>query len=274
MGYYYRAFLPNMAALTRPLNNLLKKGVQFVFTREYVDIVRRLLDKLASPDVLAFPNFDDAIAGVRKFRVITDASTDGLGAVVEQDQPDGTTRPLCFLSRSTLPNERNWSATELECGALVWAIKKNRQLFYGIPFEVVTDHQPLLNLESLSSKVNRVQRWYDFLSAYTYTLTYRPGKKNGNADMMSRLPLPATAADSSLRLQLTDPDDVDVYMIGACGVQPADVRAPMVSSLGGLPSMEPSALVSEEERVSSAGTLLTTYHKSEQNWKLLQADLR
>lgn len=107
-----------------------------------------------SGDVLAFPNFGDAISGVRKFRVITDASTDGLsGGVIEQDQPDGTTRPLCFLSRTYLPNERNWTSTELECGALVWAVEKNRQLYYGIRFEVVTNHQPLLNLESLASKV-------------------------------------------------------------------------------------------------------------------------
>ena len=74
-----------------------------------------------------------------------------------------------------MPNERNWSATELECAAIVWAIKKNRQLFYGIPFVVVSD-QPLENLEILSTKVNRVQRWFDFLSADTYTLEHRPGK--------------------------------------------------------------------------------------------------
>ena len=92
---------------------------------------------------------------------------DGLGAVVEQKQVDGVIRPLAFLSRSTLPNEQNWSATELECAAIVWAIKKNRQLFYGIPFVVVTDHQPLKNMESLATKVNRVQRWFEFLSAYT-----------------------------------------------------------------------------------------------------------
>ena len=67
-----------------------------------------------------------------------------------------------------MPNERNWSATELGCAAIVWAIRKNRQLFYGIPFVVVSDHQPLKNMENLSTKVNRVQRWFDFLSAYIY----------------------------------------------------------------------------------------------------------
>ena len=101
-----------------------------------------LLKRLASPDVLAFPDFKAAMTGERPLCLLTDASVDGLGAVIEQIQPDQPTRPLCFLSRITLPNERNWSATELECAAIVWAVKKNRQLFYGILFVVVSDHQP------------------------------------------------------------------------------------------------------------------------------------
>ena len=121
---------------------------------------------------------------------------------------------MCYLSRSTFPNEANWPANELECGAIVWAIKKNRTLFYGIPFEVYSDHSSLRNLESLSEKNNRVQRWFDFLSAYTYELKYRPGSENGNADLLSRLPQPATEKDLSPEFRLTDPKDVDVYSVG------------------------------------------------------------
>ena len=81
--------------------------------------------------------------------MITDASIDGLGAIIEQVQPDLYARPLYFLSRAMLPNERNWSATEWECAAV-----KNRQFFHGMPFVAGSDHQPLKNLEN-----NRVQRW-------------------------------------------------------------------------------------------------------------------
>ena len=76
--------------------------------------------------------------------------------------------------------------------AIVWAIKKNRPPFYGIPFEIYTDHQPLRNLLSLAEKVLRVQRWDDFLSAYTYEMKYKPGRVNANADILSRLPQPST----------------------------------------------------------------------------------
>ncbi|CAB1110326.1 unnamed protein product [Ectocarpus sp. CCAP 1310/34] len=118
LSYYYRSFLPNMAAQTRPLNNLLKKGTKFVFGTEHVEIVQRLMDKLSSPNVLAYR---DAISGVRKFRVITDASQDGLGAVIEQDQPDGTTRPLCFLRTVDLLFLTRSSGHQRNLNVVLWS---------------------------------------------------------------------------------------------------------------------------------------------------------
>ena len=73
-----------MPTVTRP--NLLKKGVKFVFTTEHVEVVKRLIKRLSSPDVLAFPVFKAALSGDRPFRLIMDASVDGLGVVIEQDQ--------------------------------------------------------------------------------------------------------------------------------------------------------------------------------------------
>ena len=77
-------FLPQMSTVTRPLNKLLKKGVKFVFTTEHVEIVQNLIKRLTSPDVLAFPDFKAALSGDRPFRLITDASVDGLGAVMNR----------------------------------------------------------------------------------------------------------------------------------------------------------------------------------------------
>lgn len=192
-----------------------------------------------------------------------------MGAIIEQKQKDGTVRPLYYMSRSTFPNEQKWSATELECGAIVWAIKKNRTLFYGIPFEIYSDHQPLKNLASLANKVNRVQRWFDFLSAYTYTLNYRPGKLNGNADLLSRLPLPATEQDASPDMRLTDPADVDVCMIGASGIMPARIEA----GWGRLPNSKQSGTCGDfvvGERHQTRPRPLTTDESSRKRWQVIQ----
>ena len=66
-------------------------------------------------------------------------------------------------------------------------------MFYRIPFEVETGHQPLQNVANLSGKSNRVQRWFDFLNAYNSTLKQRSKNANVNVDVLSRPPLPATA---------------------------------------------------------------------------------
>ena len=116
---YYRKFLKNMSAKVRPLTELLKKGAKFAFTAAHVAIVKELMEKLSSLEVLAFPCYEGAISGERPFRLVTDASVLGFGAVVEQKQKNGRIRPVCYLSRSTFPNEANWPANELECGATV-----------------------------------------------------------------------------------------------------------------------------------------------------------
>ena len=148
----------------------------------------------------------------------------------------------------------------------MWAIKKNRTLFYGIPFEIYSDHQPLRNLGSLAEKNNRVQRWYDFLSAYTYELKYRPGRENLNADLMSRLPLPATPADEAPDVRLTDPSDLDVYMIGASGVLPSRLGPVLCANESHLDHRD-SFVVGEN---GCRSIPLTTEEVAEQTWRQIQ----
>ena len=73
----------------------------------------------------------------------------------------------------------------------------------------------------------------EFLSAYNFRLSYRRGQKNANADFLSRLPLPPIADDVSGASALTDPDDLGVYLIRACGLTTPSCPVPGVG-LGGL----------------------------------------
>ena len=116
---YYRKFLPNMAKRVRPITALLKNGATFGFTSPMEDTVRALLAELAAPPILVFPDWDAVIDKSRPFRLHCDASTDGLGATLEQEQPDGSIRPIVYISRATLANEQNWTPMELEAGCVV-----------------------------------------------------------------------------------------------------------------------------------------------------------
>ena len=104
---YYRKFLPNMGRHIRPITAVLKKGVAFDFTSAMENTVRTLLAELAAPPVLLFPDWDAVIDTSRPFCLHCDASTAGLGATLEQKQPDGSIRPIVYINRATLDNEQN-----------------------------------------------------------------------------------------------------------------------------------------------------------------------
>ena len=106
-------------------------------------------------------------------------------------------------------------------------------MFYRIPFEVGTGHQPLQNVASLSDKSNRVQRWFDFLNAYNSTLKLRSKNANVNVDALSYLSLLAPAEGLQPRYRLTDPSGLAVYFVGASGIH-LKLRTSSDCSLGGL----------------------------------------
>ena len=76
--------------------------------------VRALPAELAAPPILVFPDRDAVIDKSRPFRLHCDASTDGLGATLEQEQTDGSIQTIVYISRATLVNERNWTPMKLE----------------------------------------------------------------------------------------------------------------------------------------------------------------
>ena len=230
---YCRKFLPNMACRIRPITALLGKGAAFDFTSTMEDTVRALLAELATPPILVFPDWDAVIDTSRPFRLHRDASTAGLGATLEQEQPDGSIRPIVYISRATLDNEQNWTPMELEAGCVVWGIRRLRRYLFGVYFLVFTDHQCLQQICKIGETKPRIQRWMEFLSAYKLRPSYRRGQENANADFLSRLPLPPIEEDVSGASALTDPDDLGVYLIRACGFTTPSCPVPGVG-LGGL----------------------------------------
>ncbi|KAL5496563.1 hypothetical protein EMCRGX_G012869 [Ephydatia muelleri] len=109
-------------------------------------------------------------------------------------QEDGSDRPIAYASRSLAPAEKNYSQIGKEGLAVVWSVKKFHQFLFGRQFVVYSDHKPLQFLFSETKPVptmasSRIQRWALTLSAYNYQMVFRPGKNQGNADGLSRLPL-------------------------------------------------------------------------------------
>ena len=91
---YHRKFLPDMSKRIRSITAFLKKGVNFLCTPNMEVVVRDMLAELAAPPVLVFPDWDAVKDGPRLCRVYCNASIDGCGATLEQEQPDGSVSPI------------------------------------------------------------------------------------------------------------------------------------------------------------------------------------
>ncbi|KAL7874785.1 hypothetical protein SRHO_G00057550 [Serrasalmus rhombeus] len=120
---------------------------------------------------------------------------------------DGSEKPIGFASRMLTAAEKEYSQLDKEGLAIVFAVKRFHQYLYGRPFKIHTDHKPLRSLFGETSCIPplasaRIQRWALTLSAYQYTIVYRAGKDNANADALNRLPLPETPVTTYVKTYL------------------------------------------------------------------------
>ena len=178
MASWYRKFLPDFA--TDPLIHLTKRGVAFIWSEEAQSAFEQIKARIASAPILQRPSFD------HPFVIQTDASDSGLGAVLTQTV-DGLERVLCFASRTMTPAERNYSVTECECLAVLWAIRKFRPYVGGYHFTVITDHSSLKWLCNLHNPTGLLARWALELQAYDFEIVHRKGSLNYVPDALSRM---------------------------------------------------------------------------------------
>lgn len=181
LASYYRKFIPHFSQLSKPLTSLLKKEcTTFNWTSQCDESFKRLKKALMTKPLLRYPDYS------RTFVLTTDASRDAIGGVLSQDY-DGHDLPICYYSRTLNKAEVNYSVIERELLAIVDACKKFRHYLYGRPFEIRTDHRPLVYLNNCKDPSSRLVRWRLKLHDYDYTIAYKKGVLNGNADSLSRI---------------------------------------------------------------------------------------
>lgn len=177
---FYRHYIPHCSDLCKPLTLLLKKGVKFKWGPEQENAKTKIVDKLAEAVLRVSPTGT-------KFRLETDASEVGLGAVLyskEEFDSSFSPLPILFLAKTLTLTEQNWSAQEREAYAIVWALEACDGFVRGREVEIHCDHRNLIWMQS--KKTGKIARWVSRLTEYNITIHYIEGKRNMVADFLSR----------------------------------------------------------------------------------------
>ncbi|GFV86131.1 transposon Tf2-9 polyprotein [Trichonephila clavipes] len=177
-----RRFIKGFCYLAEPLQSLLKSGVEFHWGPEEVEAFNSLKKALTSDPVLGM--YDERAST----EIHTDASGYGIGAVLVQIQ-NNVEKVIAYASRTLTKAEKNYSTTERECLAIVWATNKFRPYIFGKHFTVVTDHHSLCWLTNLKDPSGRLARWALRLQEHDFDVKYKTGKKHSDADALSRNPV-------------------------------------------------------------------------------------
>ena len=198
---YYRRYVKGFAAIAAPLHALTRKDVVFHWSEDCQTAFDQLKTRLTTSPITAFPDFS------QEFRLYTDASTAGLGAILAQVR-DGKERIICCASRALNKAEKSYPATKLECLAIVWAVAKFCPYLMAMPFEVFTDHYALQWLKTMRTGSALLHRWSAALEEYDFTVRHRPGKVQTHVDELSRLPIgPAPPEDALLHIQVDSEEE-------------------------------------------------------------------
>ena len=147
-----------------------------------------LKQQLCCSPVLRSPDF------TKEFRLQTDASEYGVGAVLSQEDDSGDEHPVAYFSRKLLPREQKYATIEKECLAIKLACEAFKVYLLGRQFVVQTDHRALEWLNRLKDNNSRLTRWSLSLQPFEFTVKHRAGTANSNADALSRAHHPSDNA--------------------------------------------------------------------------------
>jgi len=181
LATYYRRFVKDFAKIARPLYRLTEQGRQFRWTIECESAFATVKNRLTNTPILTFPDYS------KEFTLDTDASQEGIGAVLSQEQ-DGQERVVAYASRTLSKAERKYCVTRKELLAAVTFISHFRPYLLGRPFRLRTDHGSLVWLQNFREPEGQLARWLEKLQEYEFTIVHRSGSHHGNADALSRRP--------------------------------------------------------------------------------------
>ncbi|GJT14611.1 reverse transcriptase domain-containing protein [Tanacetum coccineum] len=180
---FYRRFIKDFSKISRPMTHLLEKNTPFIFSEDCILAFQTLKKKLTEAPILIAPNWDEP------FEIMCDASDYAIGAVLGQ-RIEKHFRPIHYASKTMTEAETNYTTTEKEMLAVVYAFEKFRSYLIMNKSVVYTDHSALKYLFNKKDAKARLLRWVLLLQEFDFKVIDTKGAENYAADHLSRLENP------------------------------------------------------------------------------------
>nr|KYP69622.1 Retrovirus-related Pol polyprotein from transposon 17.6 [Cajanus cajan] len=175
LASFYRRFAPNFSTLASPLNELVKKNVEFIWGEKQENAFLTLKHKLTHAPLLTLLDFS------KTFELECDASRVGIGAVLLQGG-----HPIAYFSEKLKGASLNYPTYDKELYALVRALQTWEHYLIPKEFVIHSDHESLKYLRGQDKLNKRHAKWVEFLEQFPYVIKYKKGKNNVVADAFSR----------------------------------------------------------------------------------------
>jgi transposase InsO family protein len=205
---FYRKFIPDSVNLLEPFHHLLRKNVPFRWTPDCQGSFEKVIRLLSSSPILAI--FDRT----KPIFIYTDASGVGIGAVLKQEQSDGSRRPVAYFSKKLSRAQGKRKAIYIESLAIREAIRFWRFWLIGRRFTVITDHKPLQHLNLKARTDEELGDLANELLQFDFDVLYEPGSSNYEADSLSRNPVfpPSESSDPILPVfHFLSADEIKIF---------------------------------------------------------------
>ncbi|KAM1121581.1 hypothetical protein ACFX19_003285 [Malus domestica] len=233
---FYRRFIKDFSKISTPLCRLLQKDVSFEFNEECEKAFKHLKEMLTSAPIIRPPDWSIP------FELMCDASDYALGAVLGQ-RKDKQPHVIYYASRTLNDAQLNYSTTEKELLAFVFALDKFRSYLLGTKVIIYTDHAALKYLLTKKKAKPRLIRWMLLLQEFDIEIRDKKGSENVVADHLSRLvheeevvPIPKTFPDEQLMSIEVRPKDQmpqnPIFNVEIFDVWGIDFMGPFPSSHG------------------------------------------
>ncbi|GJT80969.1 reverse transcriptase domain-containing protein [Tanacetum coccineum] len=177
---FYRRFIKDFSKISRPMTHLLEKNTPFIFSEDCILAFQTLKKKLTEAPILIAPNWD------QPFEIMCDASDYAIGAVLGQ-RIEKHFRPIHYASKTMTEAETNYTTTEKEMLAVVYAFEKFRSYLIMNKSVVYTDHSALKYLFNKKDAKARLLRWVLLLQEFDFKVIDTKGAENYAAGHLSRL---------------------------------------------------------------------------------------